>query len=142
MSMCKADPERAVCDHFGQGEIRSFDVEIPLDHLEIGGDLTEKIVGFFIGEIAQEQDLADFARREEFSKLRRWGEKRVSMSYQRALGVQVGVCACTFAGISWDQHRQISQCTKAAGDLDEERAGWVSSYRRPVGDEEVTEDQH
>jgi hypothetical protein len=39
--------------------------------LKIRRDLTQKVVGFFVREVPEAQDLADFAGREKFSELQR-----------------------------------------------------------------------
>lgn len=38
-----------------------FDVEVTLDDLDIRSDAAEELVGFFVGEVAETQDLADLA---------------------------------------------------------------------------------
>ena len=58
-----------MCHRFRKSEIRSFDIEIPLDDLEIWRYLSQEIVGFFISEIAQTEDLTDFPWGEEFLEL-------------------------------------------------------------------------
>lgn len=58
-----------MCDDFGEGEIRRFDVEVTFHNLEIGGYGAEEIVGLFVGKIAEAEDLTDFVGGEEFFKL-------------------------------------------------------------------------
>ena len=38
-----------MCHDFGESKVRCFDIEVTLDDLEIWRNLTEEIVGFFVG---------------------------------------------------------------------------------------------
>lgn len=54
---------------FREGQAGRIDVEIPLDHLQVRGDLAEEFIGFAIGEVSQTENLANLARREELPEL-------------------------------------------------------------------------
>jgi len=51
-------------NHFRQGKIGRFRVEVTLDDLEVRCSCSEEVVGFLVGDIAETEDLADFARGE------------------------------------------------------------------------------
>jgi hypothetical protein len=67
----EADAQRAVRDDFGEGEVRRFDVEVAFDDLQVGRDAAEEFICFAVRDVAEAQDLADFAGREEFLELER-----------------------------------------------------------------------
>ncbi len=67
----ETDAEGAMGDDFGEGELGGFDVEVAFDDLQVGRDLPEEVVGFFAGEVAEAEGLADLAGGEEFFEL--WG---------------------------------------------------------------------
>ena len=72
MPVREPDPQGAVRDDFGEGEVGSFGVEVAFDDLQVGGEGAEVVVGFFVGEVAQAEDGADFVGGEEFFELRLW----------------------------------------------------------------------
>ncbi len=59
-------------DNLRRRKIRSLNVKIAFDNLEVGRDLTEEVIGFLVGQVAQAQDLADFAWRKKLLKLQAW----------------------------------------------------------------------
>jgi hypothetical protein len=65
----EADAQRAVRDDFREGEVRRFDVEVAFDDLQVWRDAAQEFVGFAVRDVAEAQDLADFAGREEFLEL-------------------------------------------------------------------------
>ena len=69
MSVREAYAERPVCDDFGEHEVGGFDVEVALHDLEVGCYAAQELEGFFIRDVAQAEDLADFAGRKQFLKL-------------------------------------------------------------------------
>ena len=77
MPMCEADAEGAVGDDFLQGEVRGIDVEVAFYDLQVRGGEAEEVVGFFVGEVAEAEDLADFVGGEEFFELFFWARALV-----------------------------------------------------------------
>jgi hypothetical protein len=69
--MREADAQRAVRDDFGECEVRRFDVEVAFDDLQVWRDAAEEFICFAVRDVAEAQDLADFAGREEFLELER-----------------------------------------------------------------------
>lgn len=67
--MGEADAERAVGDDLREGEVGGFDVEVALDDLEVGRDGAQEVVGGFVGQVAEAEDLGDFAGGEELLEL-------------------------------------------------------------------------
>lgn len=57
--MCEAYPHASMSDDFGQCEIRRLDIEVSFHYLQVGGYGTEEVIGDFVGEIAEAQDLGD-----------------------------------------------------------------------------------
>ena len=51
--MREAYAKRPMCDHFGQGEVGCFDVEVTLDDLQIGRDAPKEFVCIFISDVAE-----------------------------------------------------------------------------------------
>jgi hypothetical protein len=51
-------------NHFRQGKIGRFRVKVTLDDLEVRRSRSEEVVGFLVRDIAETEDLADFARGE------------------------------------------------------------------------------
>lgn len=64
-------------DDFRKGEVGCFNVKVALHYLKVGGDGAEEVVGFFVGEVAEAEDLAYFVGGEEFFELR----ERSSVKY-------------------------------------------------------------
>lgn len=58
-----------MCDDFGKSQVGCLDVKVPFNDLKIRRDLSKEIVRFLIGQVAQTQDLADFAGSQEFFEL-------------------------------------------------------------------------
>lgn len=56
-------------DDLGKSQIRRLDVKISFDDLKIRRNLSEKIVRFFVRQVAQTQDLADLAGGQKFLEL-------------------------------------------------------------------------
>jgi len=54
---------------FGEGEVRRFDIEVAFYYLEVGGYGAEEVVGFFVGEVAEAEDLSYFIGGEELLEL-------------------------------------------------------------------------
>lgn len=50
--------------HFRQGKICSFRIEVALDNLKVRRSRSEEVVGFFVREVPETEDLANLARRE------------------------------------------------------------------------------
>lgn len=69
MAMGEADAEGAVGDDFREGEVWRVHVVVAFDELQIGCDGSEEVVGGFVGEVAEAEDLTDFAGGEEFFEL-------------------------------------------------------------------------
>jgi hypothetical protein len=67
----EADAQRAVRDDLGEREVGRFDVEVAFDDLQVRRDAAQEFVRFAVRDVAQAQDLADFAGREEFLELER-----------------------------------------------------------------------
>ena len=63
-------------DDLGGGEVGGVNVEIATHDLQVGGYGAEEVVCGGIGEVAEAEDLADFAGGEEFFEL--WGEGEVN----------------------------------------------------------------
>lgn len=70
MAMGEANAQTSMSDDFGQRKIGGIDVKVALDELKIGGNLSEEFKGIAIRKVAETQNLADFAWREEFFELR------------------------------------------------------------------------
>lgn len=69
MPVREADAEGAMRDDLRHGQVRRVDVEVALDDLQVRRDAAEEVVGRRVGEVAQAEDLADFAGGEEFFEL-------------------------------------------------------------------------
>lgn len=69
MAVREAYAQGAVGDDFGEGKVRGVDIEVAFYDLEVGGDGAEPFVGFFGGDVAEAENLANFAGGEEFFKL-------------------------------------------------------------------------
>ena len=80
MAVGETDAQRAVRDDFGEGQVGRLDVVVTLDDLQVRGDLAEEVVGFFVGEVAEAEDLADFAGGEEFFELWRRRRRRMGLA--------------------------------------------------------------
>ena len=52
MAMGKPNPETAVGHNLGERKIRRVDIEIALDELQIGGNLTEEFEGVAVSQVA------------------------------------------------------------------------------------------
>lgn len=103
----------------GRGGGAERDVEVAFDELQVGRDAAQEGVDGGRGQVAQAEDLADFARGEEFLELCWWGglAGRFVVGWLRFgwVGVKAremrdGICVCslfsffqdrrTFAGMS------------------------------------------
>lgn len=69
VAMGETNAKTTMGNDLGEREVGRIDVEITLDQLQIGGDLAEEFEGVAIRQVAQTEDLADFARGEEFAEL-------------------------------------------------------------------------
>lgn len=69
MPMREADAEGTMRDDLRHGKVRRVDVEVALDDLQVRRDVAEEVVGGRVGEVAEAEDLADFAGGEEFLEL-------------------------------------------------------------------------
>jgi len=67
------------------------DVEVALDELEVGRELAEEGVDGGGGEVAEAEDLADFARCEEFLELRAVVSAVLNLDVGRRVELYVGV---------------------------------------------------
>jgi len=65
----KPDAHGAVGDDLGQRQRAGLDVHAPLDHLEVGRDAAQVVVGRAVGQVAQAEGLADLAGGEELFEL-------------------------------------------------------------------------
>lgn len=67
--MGKSDAQTAMSHDLGQRQIGRVDIVVSLDELKVRGDLAEELKGLAVGEVAQAENLADFAGGEEFLEL-------------------------------------------------------------------------
>jgi hypothetical protein len=67
--MCEAYAQRPMCDYFGEGKVRRFDIEVTLDDLQVGRDATQEFIRFPVCDVAEAEDLSDLARRKELLEL-------------------------------------------------------------------------
>lgn len=58
-----------MCDDLGKSQVRRLDVKVSFDDLKIRRNLSEEIVRFFVRQVAQTQDLTDFAGGQKFLEL-------------------------------------------------------------------------
>ena len=63
VAMSETNPQATVCHDFGEREVGRIDIEVPLDQLQVGSDLTEELEGIAICQITQTEYLADFTWR-------------------------------------------------------------------------------
>lgn len=105
VAMGEADAEAAVGDDLGERQVGRVDVEIALHQLQVGGHLAEKLERMAVGQVAQAQDLADLAGRQELPELQRQGQWRERLGWreaeQRGQRGRRTRTERTFAGRSW-----------------------------------------
>ena len=70
VTMSEADAETTVSHDFGERKVGRVDIEVSFDQLQVWGDLPQELESASIGEVAETEDLADLAGRQEFPKLR------------------------------------------------------------------------
>ena len=81
--------------NLGKSEIRCLHIEVTFDDLKIRRNLSEEIVSFFVGQVAQAENLANFARSKElFELLRTLSNAQVTKPNERN----------TLPGISYASH--------------------------------------
>jgi hypothetical protein len=68
----EADAQRAVCDDFGEREVGRLDVEVALYDLQVRRDGAQELVCVAVGDVAEAEDLPNFAGREELLELWAW----------------------------------------------------------------------
>jgi hypothetical protein len=61
MPMRESYSETSMLDDLVNWQAGGFDVEVAFDDLDIWRNATQKLVGFFIGQVPKTQDLADLA---------------------------------------------------------------------------------
>ena len=69
--------EVSVRDDFLVGQARRVGVEVAADYLQVGGYGAQEVEGGRVGQVAETEDLADFAGGEEFFEL--WFGEGVSL---------------------------------------------------------------
>lgn len=52
MSVSETDPQRAMCNYFGESKIGRFNIEVAFYDLKVGGDGAQEVVSIFVGEVA------------------------------------------------------------------------------------------
>lgn len=67
--MREPDPQGPMRHDFRGRKVRRVDVEVAFDDLQVRRDAAEEVVGGGVGEVAEAEDLADFAGGEEFFEL-------------------------------------------------------------------------
>lgn len=84
MSMSKADAQAAMVYDLGEREVGGVDIVVALDHLQVRGDLTEKLICLAVGQVTQAEDLADLSGCEELAEL-----ARIDGSVERAKAIMI-----------------------------------------------------
>lgn len=84
----EAYTQAAVCHDFGQGQVGRFHVKVALDNLQVGRNAAQELVRLAVGYVAQTENLADLAGREELLELR--GGVSACAS-----------CSCTMSSLVW-----------------------------------------
>jgi hypothetical protein len=69
MTVCEAYAQRAMRDYFREGEVGRFNVKVAFDNVQVWCYTAEEFVRFFIGYVAQTEDLANLPRGEQLLEL-------------------------------------------------------------------------
>lgn len=87
MPVREAYPQRPVRDHLGQSEVGRLNIEVALYDLQVRRDAPQELERFFVGDVAEAEDLADFTGREELFEL-------CALRLEFVLGFGVGSGRC------------------------------------------------